>query len=158
MFEPRDLVTRPSGLRLGRGRKPIVFFGALDLGMALVMASCVSLGGGPSAPPKTANVTLDYAFSAIGAPKCTGQVRWDVKPISLTGSSGSSNEITQTTEVNGQPDANHICHAGYSAEGLRYGTWQFSAQTVRVYSCRIDVTSDENVGFSEDQELCSHLP
>jgi hypothetical protein len=102
--------------------------GAAILTAVITASGCdpyVSSGGNGAS--NAANVSLQYSFASGGAPDCTGSVTWIYAPLSLTGTTGRTGQITEPETYNVFSDASGQCAFGAGQLGLRKGTWRIQS-------------------------------
>ena len=109
---------------------------------ALATASACSLWSSnpPPAPSDAVNVNVGYTFSSGGATNCTGSITWVFTPISLTGSMGRTQQITDQQSYDVSADGtDDRCTFSVGELGLKKGTWQIQGGVAG--TCRVNLTT-----------------
>lgn len=113
--------------------------------LTIALAGCDGGSGGGGPLPTTANVTVQYVISAGTAPKCTSNSVYRYTPVSLTGSDGSTTEITHAVsqEVFATGTGLGECMFNDGVFGLKLGRWRIGELHTAV--CDVTLHAGANV-------------
>lgn len=130
-------------------------FAALIASVVITVSGCdPTVGGGDTGTGgDSASLTFKAVMSAQGAPQCTSNSIYVYQPVALTGSSGSSDKITNSRNETVFAGAGQCTFQDF-VSGLRSGKWSVSNSWAG--SCNVSLHQGMNAVTIQDGN-CSAL-
>jgi hypothetical protein len=142
-------------------RSLVACIGVIPLLATVSGCGLISAGSGGGTQPgggdsDAVNLNVLYDFASAGARKCTGSFTWTYTPISLTGSTGRSEQIVDPQSYDVTSDASDRCVFRAGELGLKKGTWRVRGTLTG--ECDVDLQDTATVTFRQGTAGCAKFP